>query len=87
MIADEPKNHRRWLRFSLRTLLIVVTLLAAFIAYHVNWIRQRHEVISGQFDPDIIFFCRDRPIAGNLHRVLPLTPRPPRGPGLTWLFG
>jgi len=35
-----------WLTFSLRTLFVVVTVLAVFIAYHVNWIRQRNEFIA-----------------------------------------
>jgi uncharacterized membrane protein YidH (DUF202 family) len=35
-IADSPKHKRRWFQFSLRSLLIVVTLLAAAFAY-VGW--------------------------------------------------
>jgi hypothetical protein len=35
--------RRRWPRYSLRTLFVVVTLFAAILAYHVNWIRQRND--------------------------------------------
>ena len=31
--ADPPKRQRRWFQFSLRTLMIVVTLLAVVCAY------------------------------------------------------
>ena len=35
-------------RFSLRTLLIVVTVFCCWIAYQLNWIRQRHEALSSE---------------------------------------
>lgn len=41
-------------RFSIRTMLVLTTLLAAFLAYHVSWIRQRQELIdSGVATPAI----------------------------------
>jgi hypothetical protein len=36
-----PQTRRRWYQFGLRTLFVVVAVVAAFLAYHVNWIRQR----------------------------------------------
>jgi len=42
VVATIPK--RRWFAFSLRTLFIVLTLLCAGLAYHLNWIRQRQQV-------------------------------------------
>jgi hypothetical protein len=52
----ETKPKRRWFRFSLRTMFVVVTLFgvaAGWVAYQLNWIRQRHEFVSarhsGQF--------------------------------------
>ena len=33
------------LRFSLRTLLIVVTVLSCWLGYHLNWIRQRNQAL------------------------------------------
>ena len=41
-MTAEPRRH--WFRFSLRTLLIVITLAScsmAWVAYQLNWIRQR----------------------------------------------
>jgi hypothetical protein len=35
--------RRRWLRFTLRTMLIGVTVLGCLLAYPLNWIRQRRE--------------------------------------------
>ena len=46
---SEAEPSRRWFRFSLRTMFVVVTLLAvaaAWIGYNLNWIRQRHEMID-----------------------------------------
>jgi hypothetical protein len=39
-------STRRWFQFGLGSALLCVALLAAFLAYHVNWVRQRHEVID-----------------------------------------
>ena len=42
--ADSPKRKRRWFQFSLRTLLIVVTLLSlpcAFVGSQLNIVRER----------------------------------------------
>jgi hypothetical protein len=34
--------RRRWFQFGLRTMFVAVTVVAIFIGYHVNWIRQRN---------------------------------------------
>ena len=60
-----------WLTFSLRTLFVVVTVLAVFIAYHANWIRQRHT------------YLQDHPGAADELA----TPRSTSAPGLLWIFG
>jgi hypothetical protein len=42
----ETKPKRRWFRFSLRMLFVLVTLVgvvAGWVAYQLNWIRQRRE--------------------------------------------
>jgi hypothetical protein len=39
---DRPKPHR-WFRFSLRTMFVLVTVFCCWMAYHLNWIRQRRE--------------------------------------------
>lgn len=44
-----PGPHRRWFRFSLRGLFVVVTLfalLSAWMVYQLNWIRQRHQALD-----------------------------------------
>ena len=63
----------RW-SFSLRTLFVVVTIVAGFIAYHANWIRQRREAIA---------------VYGGIYDVPDefLNPDVVRSPGLLWLFG
>jgi hypothetical protein len=38
-------NPRRWFRFSLKALLIVVTVFGCWLGYHLNWIRQRGEAL------------------------------------------
>ncbi len=47
--VEPPKRKRRWFQFHLRTLLIVVTLLAAPLGY-VGWqakiVRERHDLLK-----------------------------------------
>jgi hypothetical protein len=41
--------RRRWFRFTLRTLFVVVTLAAiaaSWVAYQINWIRARHTFLE-----------------------------------------
>jgi protein-S-isoprenylcysteine O-methyltransferase Ste14 len=50
---------RRWFRFSLRTLFVVVTLVGLWLGYYLNWMQQRREArawldcqfIGGSFGP------------------------------------
>ena len=47
MTETKPKRH--WFRFSLRTLFVLVTIIgvaAGWVAYQLNWIRQRHEFLG-----------------------------------------
>jgi len=34
---------RRWFRFSLRTLLVAITLFGLWLGYYINWIHQRQQ--------------------------------------------
>jgi hypothetical protein len=78
-----PAPKRRWFRFSLRTLFAVVTVAAVGLAYEMNWIRQRHELIaqanaseeSRSHSMWDMYGTTMQPIEGN------------RAPGLLWLFG
>lgn len=45
MDTNLPKP-RRWFRFSLRTMFVLMTVLCAWMAYHLNWIRQRRETME-----------------------------------------
>jgi hypothetical protein len=49
MITDGPKTRapkRRWFQFTLRTLFVVVTVLACWLGYAVSWIKQRHAFLA-----------------------------------------
>jgi hypothetical protein len=68
---------RRWFRFSLRGLFIVMTVLAVGPAYQLNWIRQRRDALSGgRFSGDTV-----------LADVNPLLPKTVSAPGWLWLYG
>ena len=41
-----PTPKRRWPRFTLRTLFVVVTVFGCWMGYQLNWIRQRHVVLE-----------------------------------------
>ncbi len=59
-------------RFSLRTLLVVVTLVGCWLGYQLNWIRQRHAA----FQDRRLQIVRLSPPAYS-----------PGAPQLLWLFG
>jgi hypothetical protein len=61
--AEPPKRKRRWFQFSLRTLMIVVTLLAVAVAGAVRFTRDPNTPILGKWagtfgdaSPKIEFF-------------------------------
>jgi hypothetical protein len=69
---------RRWFRFSLRTLFVVMMVFGCWLGLQLNWIRQRHNALAtwkllaagmGMYDP-----ISDGPIDG----------KPPR---MLWAFG
>jgi hypothetical protein len=63
-------------RFSLKTLLIAVTVFCCWIGYQLNWIRQRREEIDSK---------RVRPVSLDFLYAKP--PPPARAPKMLWLFG
>ena len=55
---------------------VVVTVLAAFLAYHVNWIRQRHRLLAEEaLRHETARWPFEEEYDGQ------------RAPGLLWLFG
>ena len=71
-------------------MLLLVTVFAAFLAYHVNWISQRHEVlVQNQCDSASIAKARaDQSALLARLGATPLAPDPvPNAPGMLWLFG
>jgi hypothetical protein len=39
---------RRWFRYSLRTLFVVVTVIGCWLGYELNWIRERRAFIASE---------------------------------------
>jgi hypothetical protein len=74
-MSTTPPTRRPWFQFSLATMLVIVTLLGGFLAYHVNWIRQRQGFRTVEHP-------RRSPIGGN-----PFPDVFVPAPGLLWLFG
>ena len=50
--------RRRWFRFSLRTLLVMVTVFGAWFGVQVKWIRDRHEWLKNH--PQVIIWADNR---------------------------
>jgi hypothetical protein len=49
---DEPTpTKRRWFRFSLRTMFVLVTVLCIWLGHSLTWIRQRHAVFHRHHPP------------------------------------
>lgn len=73
-MLDAVKNRRRrWLSFSLGTMLVVVAVtcvFAAWITFNLNWIRQRHRFAIVE-EP-----AWRQPVLGQ-----------GGGPGMLWMFG
>jgi hypothetical protein len=81
-MIDKPPP-RRWFRFSLRTMFVVVTILAAvggWVASRLVWIRARDQLLYGQErwigNSDVQRFS-----AGGY------AGEQPDAPGMLWLFG
>ena len=72
-------------RFALRSLFIVVTIVGAFCAYHVSWIRRRHELLaeySALGDDPILYLKGTIATQQIVPRQTPTSKR-----NLLWLFG
>ena len=45
-VAHVLPARRRWIRYSLRTLFVLVTLVCVYLGWAMNWIRQRREFLN-----------------------------------------
>jgi hypothetical protein len=60
----ETKPKRRWFRFSLRTLFVLVTVIgvaAGWLANQLNWIRQRHQTRDWARQHGVEYYFEDTP--------------------------
>ena len=55
----DAKPKRRWLRYSIRTLLVAVSIAGAWLAYYVRWDRQRRALRTAG-DPPTAMSSDDR---------------------------
>src|SRR5205807_866302 len=65
-MTDPPKRKRRWYQFNLRTLMIVVTLLAvasAYVAHEHRIVKAREEARPRILDPFADLYKPDKKIA------------------------
>lgn len=77
--------RRRWFRYSLRTMFVVVTVLAmilSWVAYSLNWIRQRHALLSERKTP----YTKHADF-NPYDRTMWLPGFTCTAPGFLWIFG
>jgi hypothetical protein len=73
-----PTTRRRWYQFSLRTMLLLMAIVAvsfSWIGYNLNLIRQRQEILRHWWQADQYVYGAFGPA------------QPVRAPGSLWLFG
>lgn len=84
--AHDPVPKRRWFRYSLRTLFVVVTVVCCWLGYHLNWIAQRHAFLA---DETLVRERHPDPAHASMSAGIawrdPQAPR--RAPGMLWIFG
>ncbi len=44
-----PAPNRRWFRYSLRTLFVVVTVFSAWLALGVHKVREREKILASEY--------------------------------------
>src|ERR1051325_1994022 len=65
-------ESRRWFRFGLRTLFMLVTILGVWLGVQVKWIRGRHEAIAHHklLNGEIVRYAK-WPVHSNLIFIRP----------------
>jgi hypothetical protein len=79
-----PAPKRRWFRFSLRTLFVVVTVLGCWLGYELNWVRERRLFIADEIS------ARQRHPTSYTWDAIVMNVRKtptPKAPGRLWAFG
>lgn len=81
MSAGHAPKHR-WFRWSLRTLFVVMTAIACWLGYELNWIRQRRAFIAQE---TAVRYSHKKGRSNAIaHRAGSASPSAPGG---LWLFG
>ena len=80
------QSPRRGRQFSLRALFVLVTVVACWLGYEVDWIRRRHQFLVHQDSLSQAF------VDASIHREISLPradllSRVSETAGLLWLFG
>ena len=75
-------SKRRWFQFNLRTLFVLITLIACWLGYELNWIRQRRNFIAEENAK-----CEALQQKGHTRDFYVSVVGPGKSPGLLWLFG
>ena len=63
---EESKPGRRWLRFSLLTLLVLITAFCCWVGYQRDWIRQ--QLTSDPGPPYMIITVDGKVVLGNVKK-------------------
>lgn len=89
--APKRAPKRRWFRWSLRTLFVVVTVFAVWLGYYIDWIQRRHALIAkhqANMDRFQGLEPKDQDLRWKVVRPVPAAIRPQHtSPRLLWLFG
>jgi hypothetical protein len=76
-MTDSKPRQRRWLRFSLRTLFVLVTVFCVWMGVQVKWVRDRHEAIEWVLLPG---YSKEQFSQG-------IVAKPKRAPFPLWIVG
>lgn len=81
---------RQWLRFSLRSVFVLITALCVFLGYEFEWIRRRRRLLDERFLP-ILQFERNDWVASAKGQIQYLDMSEQllrkKAPPFLWLFG